>query len=50
MAVAVLLTINHQRGREQMVDAAVQVLVEVQSIHIAVVPTMPTSVVGQVEF
>lgn len=50
MAEAVLLTINPQRGREQMLDAAVQGLVEVQSIHIAVAPTIPTSVLGQVEF
>ena len=50
MAEEAALTINHQRGREQMVDAAVQGLVEVQFIHIAVAPTIPTSVLGQVEF
>ncbi len=50
MAEEAALTITHQRGREQILDAAVPGLVEVQSIHIAVAPTIPTSVVGQVEF
>ena len=49
MAEEALLTINPQRGQEQMLDAEAQELVEVQSINTAVVPIIPTSVQGQVE-